>query len=724
MYDALNPEQYDAVTRIDGPLLVLAGAGTGKTRALVTRIAHMLENGALPRQIMAVTFTNKAAGEMRERLDAMAGTGESIGVWMGTFHSICAKILRRHAESVGLRSDFTIIDGNDRLRAAKQILQDFGIDEKRWTHKHFAALLSRAKDKGLTPGQLAGFDEADFADGRLDELYKEYQQRLLSSNSADFGDLLLYCLQLFSDNAEILARYHREIKYILVDEYQDTNVVQYLWLRLLAQKSRNICCVGDDDQSIYGWRGAEVGNILRFDKDYPEAHVVRLERNYRSTANILRAASGLIAHNVDRLGKTLHTSGEPGEKVKVVLTYDDREEARFIADEIESLQLKGFSLRQCAVLVRAGAQTRSIEECFMERGLAYRVIGGLRFYERQEVRDVIAYLRLIAQDDDDFAFERVVNLPKRGVGPSTLRNVRLYARENGMSSMAALRRHFSRPCLDMRPGMQKALEYFVSQIDGWRLRMENNALLSELGEDVVRESGYAEMWRQEGVAEAQSRMENVRELLRALDRFESLYAFLEHVGLVSDGDEEAGALDQVAVMTLHAAKGLEFDAVFLPGWEEGIFPNQRSVDESGGKGLEEERRLAYVGITRARKRAYVAHSANRLYYGQVQQNLPSRFIDELPEEAIEKINMVHGAYGFPGTRRQDGTYRHNFTAEEAKSKRVVRASVAGFKVGERVYNKKYGYGTVLNIEHDKLEIFFHGVTQSKKILDKYVERAA
>ena len=478
---------------------------------------------------------------------------------------------------------------------------------------------------------------------------------------------------------------------------------------------------------FYGWRGAEVGNILRFDKDYPEAQVVRLERNYRSTANILRAASGLISYNIDRLGKTLHTSDSPGEKVRVVLTYDDREEARFVADEIESLQIKGFSLKQCAVLVRAGAQTRTIEECFMERGLAYRVIGGLRFYERQEVRDVIAYLRLVAQDDDDFAFERIVNLPKRGVGPSSLRAIRLYAREYGMSSMASLRRHINdEPCLELRPSVEKTLKKFVDNIDAWRLRMQHNAPLSELGEDVVRESGYMDMWKQDNPTEAQARMENVRELLRALDRFESMQAFLEHVGLVSDGDEDASAYDQVNVMTLHAAKGLEFDAVFLPGWEEGIFPNQRSVDENGGKGLEEERRLAYVGITRARKRAYIVHSANRLYYGQIQQNLPSRFIDELPEDAIEKVNMVQGAYGFPGTQKSRfGASAFSYENESpVKPQKHIRASTAGFRIGDRVKHNKFGFGTVLGVESDKLEVFFAEAGGTKKLLDKYVEKAA
>jgi DNA helicase-2/ATP-dependent DNA helicase PcrA len=720
MYDTLNPEQLAAVRHIDGPLLALAGAGTGKTKMLVTRIAHMLESGALPRQIMAVTFTNKAAQEMKERLENLAG-GRSLNVRMGTFHSLCAGFLRRHADAVGLTPNFTVLDAGDCLRAARQTLEDMGVDEKKWPAKQFAVLVSRIKDKGLLPGQIAGLEDSGFADGRMDALYAEYRRRLLASNSVDFGDLLLHCLTLFTEHPDILAAYHREIRYLLVDEYQDTNVVQYLWLRLLAQKHRNICCVGDDDQSIYGWRGAEVGNILRFDKDYPDAHVVRLERNYRSTASILHAASTLISYNQNRLGKTLRTEGEKGEKLRVALLWDDREEARFIADEIESLRLSGLPLQEAAVLVRAGAQTRAVEECFMERGLAYRVVGGTRFYERQEIRDAVAYLRLVTQEADDFAFERVVNLPKRGVGAASLRSVRLYARDRGVSCMQAIREHLKSPCLDLRGGVAKTLEEFAGQLGRWRELMESGAPLSELAETALRESGYLAMWKQEATQDAQERADNLRELFRALDRFESLTAFLEHVGLVADGDGEADGGGQVAVMTLHAAKGLEFRAVFLPGWEEELFPSRRSVDEQGGAGLEEERRLAYVGITRARERVYITHTANRLYYGQIRQNLPSRFIDELPAEAVEKVNMVQGAYGFPGGQSRSSGKAY-YKEEEPERKREIRASALGFRIGERVLHKSFGYGTVLSLEGDRIDVFFDKAGQ-KKMVDRFVEKA-
>jgi DNA helicase-2/ATP-dependent DNA helicase PcrA len=721
MQSGLNIEQADAVENTEGPLLVLAGAGTGKTKVLTHRIANILSKGVFPSQILAVTFTNKAAKEMSERVAGITA-GRSDGLWLGTFHSIGAKILRRHAEAVGLKSNFTIIDTSDQLRLIKQIFSDHSIDEKRWDPKAFLGIVNRWKDRALSPDKVSANDIYDFAGGKTLELYEDYQSRLRTLNAADFGDLLLHNITIFNNYPDILSDYHRRFQYILVDEYQDTNVAQYLWLRLLAQKNKNICCVGDDDQSIYGWRGAEVGNILRFEKDFPGAAVVRLERNYRSTSHILSAASAVIANNSDRLGKTLWTEGNEGEPIKVMSCWDDKEEASQIADEIESLQLNKNSLKEMAILVRAGFQTRTFEECFINRGIAYKVIGGLRFYERMEIRDVIAYMRVSVQNDDSLAFERIINTPKRGVGPSTMQLIHKEAFSNGISMFAAVKRLLEQGAFKNK--MSVTMQGLVADIERWG-SLAHDMSVPEFVEVLVKDSGYLDMWKQDKNLEAQGRVENIKELIHALEEFENVQEFLEHVSLVTEIDSADGD-NMVNIMTLHAAKGLEFDTVFLPGWEEGTFPSQRSVDETGRNGLEEERRLAYVGITRARKNLYILSAGNRRIYGQYQSSIPSRFIDELPEENIEKVNLnngFHAGYSNGTSSMYGGTSER----EESVANRLLRepsvaTSKSGFKVGQRVFHIKFGYGKIKSISGDQLDIAFEKAG-SKKVIDRYVEEA-
>ena len=703
----LNPEQKEAVETLDGPVLVLAGAGTGKTRVLTTRIAHILNLGrAHPREILAVTFTNKAAREMKERVGKMVGSIVEGMPWLGTFHAIGVKILRRHAELVGLKSDFTILGVDDQIRLIKQILTAENLDEKRWPARVFAIILDGWKNRGLTPDQVPAGEAAAFANGKGKKLYIAYQERLKTLNAADFGDLLIECIRLFRQNPDVLRQYQHRFKFILVDEYQDTNVAQYLWLRLLAQnvssstsprlrgevdaseqsegasgegeqpstpphptsareahgshplpasgerqekeEKKNICCVGDDDQSIYGWRGAEVDNILRFDHDFPGAKVIRLERNYRSTGHILAAASHLIAHNEGRLGKTLRTEDVPGEKVQVTGAWDSEEEARSIGEEIEQMQRdardegQDHPLDEIAILVRASFQMREFEERFIQLGLNYRVIGGPRFYERAEIRDALAYLRVIAQPADDLAFERIVNVPKRGLGDATVQMLHDYARKQRipMSEAASLLSSTD----EMKPKPRGALRELMANFERWR-KQKDTLPHFELAEIVLDESGYTEMWQKDRSADAAGRLENLKELVRSMQEFENLQGFLEHISLVMDVDR--GEQEQaVNIMTLHSAKGLEFDTVFLPGWEEGLFPHQRSLDESGRNGLEEERRLAHVGITRARKRAKIYFASNRRIHGMWSTNIPSRFLDELPEADVEVKEPPGGTGGF------------------------------------------------------------------------------
>ncbi|MBL8574534.1 MAG: UvrD-helicase domain-containing protein [Hyphomicrobiaceae bacterium] len=647
--DGLNPEQRQAIEATEGPVLVLAGAGTGKTRVLTTRIAHILATGrARPSELLAVTFTNKAAREMKERIGRYVGQAVEGMPWLGTFHAIGTKILRRHAEMVGLKSDFSILDTDDQLRLMKQIIQAEGVDEKRWPARQLASHIDGWKNRGLQPREVPPGEAKAFAGGKGGALYGAYQARLKTLNAADFGDLLLETIRLFRENADVLKDYQRRFRYMLVDEYQDTNVAQYMWLRLLAQGNKNVCCVGDDDQSIYGWRGAEVDNILRFEHDFPGALVIRLERNYRSTSHILAAASHLIAHNESRLGKTLFTdSADPeAEKVQVASVWDSEEEARAIGDEIERLQRLGHALNEMAILVRASFQMREFEDRFVTLGLPYRVIGGPRFYERQEIRDALAYFRAMIQPADDLAFERIVNVPKRGLGDATVLQIHAYARAKGIPLTLAAAEMVETE--ELKPKARSALKGLTDSFARWRAQVDVIGH-SELAGIILDESGYTEMWQNDKSADAPGRLDNLKELIRSMDQFDNMQTFLEHVSLVMDAEQEAG-LDAVNIMTLHAAKGLEFDTVFLPGWEEGLFPHQRALDESGRAGLEEERRLAYVGLTRAKQRVKLWFASNRRVHGSWNSSVPSRFLDELPEPHVDVIEgkSSYGGYGRGG----------------------------------------------------------------------------
>ncbi|BCG79753.1 ATP-dependent helicase [Mesorhizobium sp. 113-3-3] len=648
----LNPEQRLAVETTEGPVLVLAGAGTGKTRVLTTRIAHILATGrAFPSQILAVTFTNKAAREMKQRIGILIGEGNVEGMpWLGTFHSIGVKLLRRHAELAGLRSDFTILDTDDVVRLIKQLIQAEGLDDKRWPAKQFAQMIDGWKNKGQGPSDIAEGDARSFANGKGRELYKAYQERLQTLNACDFGDLLCHPIRIFRANPDVLKDYHRRFKYILVDEYQDTNTAQYMWLRLLAQRAEgrttvNICCVGDDDQSIYGWRGAEVDNILRFDKDFPGATIIRLERNYRSTAHILGAASHLIAHNEGRFGKTLFTDRNDPEdgKVNVHAAWDSEEEARAIGETIEAYQRQKHNLNDMAILVRASFQMRAFEDRFITLGLNYRVIGGPRFYERMEIRDALAFFRVVANSGDDLAFERIVNVPKRGLGEATIRQIHDTARALRIPMLEAAGNLAESD--ELKPKPRAALREVAANFERWQKALETKPH-TELAETILEESGYTDMWKNDRSAEAPGRLENLKELIRSMEEYESLRSFLEHVALVMDAEQNAGQ-DAVSIMTLHSAKGLEFETVFLPGWEEGLFPHQRALDEGGRSGLEEERRLAYVGLTRAKKNLHLWFVSNRLIHGLWQSTIPSRFLEELPESHVEiaESGNSYGGYG-------------------------------------------------------------------------------
>ncbi len=707
----LNDRQTEAVLAQDGPVLVLAGAGTGKTRVLTTRLAHLLMTGkARPGEIMAVTFTNKAAGEMRGRVSQLIGRPVE-GWWLGTFHALAARILRIHAEAAGLKPNFTIIDMDDQLRLIKQIIQAEGIDSQKWPSRVIHGIIERWKDRGLTPEKVSVAEQAEIGGGRILGIYREYQQRLATLNACDFGDLLLHNIALFNKDAEILGRYQRQFRYILVDEYQDTNVAQYLWLRLLAQAHRNICVVGDDDQSIYGWRGAEVENILKFEHDFPGAKVIRLEQNYRSTPHILGAASGLIAQNAGRLGKTLWTDRGEGDKVRLKAAWDGEEEARNIGDEIETLQRKQISLNDIAILVRAGFQTREFEERFITLGLRYRVIGGPRFYERQEIRDAMAYLRLVNQPDDGLAFERIVNVPKRGLGDATLKQINDAARALNVSLPEAARRIVDTD--ELKPAPRRTLTQLVRDLERWRAMADTTAH-AELAQIILDESGYTAMWQNDKSIEAPGRLENLKELIHAMEEFESLGGFLEHVSLVM---ENAAANDgeMITIMTLHGAKGLEFDMVFLPGWEEGLFPSQRSLDENGMKGLEEERRLAYVGLTRAKKRAYISFAANRRVHNMWQNALPSRFIAELPKAHLEREEneifrpserYVGQPSGWGRQPPRDNFRSRGDTLIDLRAEPVAQTGAGRYPSGAKVFHQKFGYGKVLHSEGDKLEIAF------------------
>ncbi|WP_431309899.1 UvrD-helicase domain-containing protein [Algicella marina] len=751
--DGLNPAQRQAVETLDGPVLVLAGAGTGKTRALTTRIAHLLNTGrAQPNEILAVTFTNKAAREMKERIGHHVGGMIEGMPWLGTFHSICVKLLRRHAELVDLKTNFTILDTDDQIRLLKQIIQAEGIDDKRWPARMLASLIDGWKNRCWTPEKVPS-SEASAFNHRGTELFEQYQERLKVLNAVDFGDLLLHVVEIFQKHEDILAKYQRWFRYILVDEYQDTNVAQYLWLRLLAGGHKNICCVGDDDQSIYGWRGAEVGNILRFEKDFPGAEVIRLEQNYRSTPHILAAASGVIAANESRLGKTLWTDASDGEKVRLIGHWDGEEEARWIGEEVESMQngtrgLDPMGLDNMAILVRASHQMRAFEDRFLTIGLPYRVIGGPRFYERLEIRDAMAYFRVTVSSDDGLAFERIVNTPKRGLGDKAQQMINKVARDNGVGPLEGARIVVRDKLLAARA--TNALRELIEGFDRWSAMLTAGHDHVELAEIILDESGYTDFWKNDKSPEAPGRLENLKELVKALNEFENIQGFLEHVSLVMDnGQEQEG--EKVSIMTLHAAKGLEFPAVFLPGWEDGLFPSQRSMDESGLKGVEEERRLAYVGITRAEEVCTISFAANRRVYNQWQSSLPSRFIDELPAENVEVLTppglygggfgaaataeipgVMRGsglqekaaradAYNSPGWKRMAARAQHRGTRQPSEARNMVidMEAASPFEIGERVFHQKFGYGRITDIEGDKVTVDFEKAG-TKRVVASYI----
>ncbi|MCB2045375.1 MAG: UvrD-helicase domain-containing protein [Novosphingobium sp.] len=746
----LNPPQREAVLTTEGPVLMLAGAGTGKTAALTHRLAHLVHSRlAWPSEILCVTFTNKAAREMRERVGQLIGPAVEGMPWLGTFHSIGAKMLRRHAGAVGLESNFTIIDTDDQLRLLKQIVTGAGLDEKRWPAKQLVSLIDRWKNRGLNPDDLDAAENEAYANGRGQEFYRIYQQRLKALNACDFGDLLLHILNIFRRERDILEQYQQRFKYVLVDEYQDTNAVQYLWLRLLAQSRKNVCVVGDDDQSIYSWRGAEVANILRFEKDFPGAKIIRLEQNYRSTPDILAAASGLIGENSQRLGKNLWTERAGGDPVRVIGVWDGPEEARRVGEEIERLAREGAPLDKVAILVRAQYQTREFEDRFIQIGLNYRIIGGFRFYERAEIRDALAYLRLIAQPSDDLAFERTHNQPKRGLGAKALEAMHRHARATGKPLAAA--------ALDLANGdglprrAAATIAALLRDFARWRDAVDTHSP-AELLRMVMEECGYNAMLAADRSAESAGRAENLSELARAMEDYESLGAFLEHVSLVMDNDA-ADDTEKVTIMTIHAAKGLEFDNLFLPGWEEGVFPSQRALDEGGLASLEEERRLAYVAITRARRRCTILHAANRRIYGQWNSSIPSRFIEELPPAHIQRESTMTGGASLwraNWSEREDpfahvardrpqraqtrgpGWQRAAVSSYDPTPRRVAenRRSAASFAakpradiaIGARVFHEKFGYGQVLAQDGNKLEIEFE-TAGSKKVIDSFVRPA-
>ncbi|WP_417603412.1 ATP-dependent helicase [Novosphingobium anseongense] len=746
----LNPPQREAVLTTEGPVLMLAGAGTGKTAALTARLAHLVRSRlAWPSEILCVTFTNKAAREMRERVGHLIGPAVEGMPWLGTFHSIAARMLRKHAELLGLQSNYTIIDTDDQLRLLKQLIQANDLDEKRWPARQLAGLIDRWKNRGINPDQLDAVENEAYANGRGQQFYKLYQERLKALNACDFGDLLLHMVNILRDHRDVLEQYQQRFKYVMVDEYQDTNQVQYLWLRLIAQVRRNICVVGDDDQSIYSWRGAEVANILRFEKDFPGSKVIRLEQNYRSTPDILAAASGLICANSERLGKTLWTEQDGGDRVRVIGVWDGPEEARRIGEEIERLEREGAPLDRIAILVRAQFQTRELEDRFITIGLNYKIIGGFRFYERAEIRDAMAYLRVIAQPSDDLAFERIYNTPKRGLGDKTLEKLHRHARARGVPLALAAIEIADTDELPARA--RNTLLSLMRDFARWR-DLAKSLSPAELARTLLDESGYTAALQAEKTAEASGRLENLAELARAMEEYETLGDFLEHVSLVMDNDA-ADDVEKVTIMTIHAAKGLEFDNVFLPGWEEGVFPSQRAMDEGGLASLEEERRLAYVAITRARRRCTILHAANRRIYGQWTSSIPSRFIAELPEAHVEQETTLTGGASLWRAQWSEHSDPFADVARAQPSRTVTRGpgwqraaaqmydptpkrlaepsrSAASFAakprgdvgIGVRVFHDKFGYGTVAAQEGNKLEIDFE-TGGRKRVIDSFVKLA-
>lgn len=718
---SLNAEQQQAVDQTEGAVLVLSGAGTGKTRVLTARLAHIIGNGlARPWECLAVTFTNRAASEMEERLANMIGE-DARQVWLGTFHRIGLRILRRFASELGYAQNFVILGEDDQTRLIKQIMLSEGYDIKKYTPEAVLAAIQSWKDKGITPDKVLTGDRTDFMSGRVLGIYRMYQDRLKSMNAMDFGDLLLLCLELFTENPEILAKYQNQFRYIMVDEYQDTNTVQYLWLRLLAQKWGNLCCVGDDDQSIYSWRGAQIDNILKFDHDFKDAKIIRLESNYRSTAHILAAASSIIRHNEGRLGKELRVAPNrdpDGEKVKVKGLYSGREEALAAVDSLENAYRHGTPYKQMAILVRTTAQTREFEEAFITNAIPYQVIGGAKFYEREEIRDAIAYLRTVALPSDDMAIMRIINKPRRGIGDTTIDLVRQKALKENLSFFTALK-DLTRPdSFELKPAAKKAAAAFLQSHALWTEYAEKLPPFEAL-KNILDNAGYIAMWQESTDIKAEGKLENLTELLSVLkQRFDSIPAFLEHIALISDTDEIVGD-DKVSIMTLHSAKGLEFDTVILAGWEEGLFPHQRALDETGTFGLEEERRLAYVGITRARKNVYITYAANRMVFGQWQTGIPSRFLEELPAADIEIL-------GLPSSFKSYSNYTPKIykptDPPPPPRKQEAKGSKSGLRVGIRVKHALFGYGVIMKIDGKKLTVLFENGGK-KNILASFVTLA-
>lgn len=752
--EMLNPEQKEAVQTTEGPVLVLSGAGTGKTKVLTTRLAYILaQHKANPWNCLVVTFTNRAAREMKERVEGLIGDVAN-SVWLGTFHSICVKILRNHAEIVGLKSNFTILGDDDQKRLIKQIMELEGIDDKKYPPQAVLDKIGRWKDKGLTVDKIG----EDFRENVITHLYKKYQERLLELNCVDFGDIILFALNILMSDAQILDKYQERFKYIMVDEYQDTNVTQYLLIRLLSQKHRNLCCVGDDDQSIYSWRGAEIENILRFGKDFSDAKTIRLERNYRSTANILAAASNLISHNQGRLGKTLKVAENSparqadNSKIKVISTYNGEEEAKYVVEEIDNSRREGYRYSNMAILVRTAAQTREFEEKFISEAIPYQVIGGLKFYERAEIRDALAYFRVVLQPDDDLAFERIINKPARGIGAKSVEKFQEEARRSHISLYMAVEKMLNEGAISGKA--KNSLSELMTKFADWRHTM-NAVTPDELASQILEDSGYIEMLKMDKSVEAPGRLENLKELISVMsdtDKYPSLPEFMEHVSLVMDNDNAANE-DKVMLITLHSAKGLEFDVVFLPGWEEGLFPHQRALDEGGSDSLEEERRLAYVAITRARKKLYILMAHNRRVYGQWQNNLPSRFINELPPSNIELINNCSSYFGNntynnyksngnlpPWYQKKkaaaavayDDDERYSYVRDEDfsqswsgsiyQAKQAAKNHTSATPVGTRVYHQSFGYGKVVAVEGNKLEIVFDSAGH-KRLMKDYITKA-
>ena len=699
MLNDLNPQQREAVETTEGPVLVLAGAGTGKTKVLTYRIAYIIQSGcAIPEEILAVTFTNKAAREMQERVSALIPVP---GITIGTFHAVAAKILRRHADLVGLTSSFSIIDTDDQLKLIKSILVEQNVDITTYKPQMIAAIISKWKDLSLTPQKISNDDVKSQAHKIARGLYPIYQSKLTSSNVVDFGDLILYNTEIFTQHPDILAIYQNKYRYVLVDEYQDTNAVQYLWTRMLSGKYNNICCVGDDDQSIYSWRGAEIANILRFEKDFKSAKVIKLERNYRSTTPILQVASLLIKCNQQRHGKDLWTEGAAGEPVKLVYCWNDKEEARFVIAEIKE-KLSKFQPNQMAILVRAGFQTRAFEEALIGAALPYRIVGGLKFYERKEVRDILSYIRIVINTEDDIALERIINVPKRAVGDVTLDSIKSFAKASNISMLTAIEEMLAKGVFKAK--LQETLQHFCNQIKQWRSAYSSTTTLNAT-KKIFEDSGYQAMLKAEKTEESRGRLENIHEMLRAIADFEKINDFLEHASLVADGDLSGNIENAVNLMTMHAAKGLEFDLVFLPGWEEGLFPHQKALSEGANAGLEEERRLAYVGITRAKKELYITYAESRRIFNEYVKSDPSRFIGEVDSKMLHKISS-------------NRNYAGQKTYNQFKTDTVVSKApqAIGYTSGSFVSHSTFGKGRVIKVNGDSVEIAFShfGVKVIKK----------